>query len=222
MMVCEGHARLDKRPAGSGLNVAAMRQGSAPTRSRYSSRRSLAAVHSRHKMGGPASARGLRRLTIPSLGPNHIDMPGPQGSVAVTPSVPRSYFGFGLARKVVDSTGTAGWIRTTDLLIHSQQQAIDFPTVGSKPNFALLKINVKIGSPVAFQLPRISPSDRARVRGTTIPRFLPAQPDWRTTLSRRVELMLRHAAESMPPRSMLNQLNKLLLGEPGTGLRAFE
>jgi hypothetical protein len=34
--------------------------------------------------------------------------------------------------------GTAGWIRTTDLLIHSQQQAIDFPTVGSKPNFALL------------------------------------------------------------------------------------
>jgi hypothetical protein len=35
-------------------------------------------------------ARGLRRLTIPSLGSNHIDMPGPQGSAkgcAVTPSV---------------------------------------------------------------------------------------------------------------------------------------
>jgi len=57
--------------------------------------------------------------------------------------------------------GTAGWIRTTDLLIHSQQQAIDFPTVGSKPNFALLKINAKIGSPVLFQLSQILPSDRA-------------------------------------------------------------
>jgi hypothetical protein len=83
-----------------------------------------------------------------------------------------------------------------------------------------LKINAKIGSPVPCQLLQILPSDRAPVRG--IPCFLPAQPDWRTTPSRRVELMLQHAAESMPPRLMPNQLNKLLLGEPGTGLRAFE
>jgi hypothetical protein len=79
------------------------------------------------------------------------------------------------------------------LLIHSQYQVIDFPTVGSKPNFALLKINAKIGSPVPFQLSRILPSDRAPVRSRTIPRFLPAQPDWRTTPSRRVDASARGA-----------------------------
>jgi hypothetical protein len=30
------------------------------------------------------------------------------------------------------STGTAGWIRTTDLLIHNQYQVVDFPRVCPK------------------------------------------------------------------------------------------
>ena len=32
----------------------------------------------------------------------------------------------------MDQYGTGGWIRTTDLLIHSQCQLIDFPRVGAK------------------------------------------------------------------------------------------
>jgi len=43
--------------------------------------------------------------------------------------------------------GTAGWIRTTDLLIHSQHQVIDFPMVGSKSNFAPWKIKPKLVRP---------------------------------------------------------------------------
>jgi predicted ArsR family transcriptional regulator len=33
---------------------------------------------------------------------------------------PKATLDFGRPEKVFDSTGTAGWIRTTDLLIHSQ------------------------------------------------------------------------------------------------------
>jgi hypothetical protein len=43
--------------------------------------------------------------------------------------LPQSYLGFWPAREVVDFTGTAGWIRTTDLLIHSLYQVFDFPHV---------------------------------------------------------------------------------------------